>query len=66
MNEERNKFGGWEPNPGKPGEYRAKVVTGPVTPDFASFAEQPRASRDLSEWIKVKLEQLFNIGTSIK
>jgi hypothetical protein len=66
MNEERNKFGGWEQNPGKPGEFRAKIVTGPVTPDFADFAEESRARWDLVEWLKVKLGHLLNKGTSIK
>jgi hypothetical protein len=66
MNEERNKFGGWEENPQKPGEYRARMVTGPVTPDFANFAEESRTRWDFGEWLKVKLGQLLNKGTSIK
>jgi hypothetical protein len=66
MNEERNKFGGWEPKPGKPGEYRAKVVTGSVTPDFANFAEESRARWDFGEWLKVKLGHLLNKRPSIK
>lgn len=65
MNEERNKFGGWEPT-GKPGEYRASMITGPATPDFENFAEQSRARWDVGEWVKVKLKQLLDKRTPAK
>lgn len=59
-NGERGMFGGWEPVPGKSGEYRAKVVEVPVTPQFAQFSEQSRASWDVVEWLKVKIKQSLN------
>jgi len=66
MNEERSRFGGWEPRPGKPGEYRPSMVSGPVTPGFVNFTKQAEVMRDLGEWLKVKLRQLLNKGTPIK
>ena len=56
MNKERSVFGGWEAVPGKPGEYRVKVITGSVTSEFAT----PRriTSRDIVEWLRVKIKQL--------
>ena len=58
MKNERSNFGGWEPVSGKPGEFRGKMVTGPVDPEFAAHAEQSRARWDLIEWLKVKIKQL--------
>jgi hypothetical protein len=66
MDKERSTFGGWEQVPGKPGEYKANVVTGPVTPEFAKFAEESRARWDIVEWLKVKIKQLSDRATPIK
>jgi hypothetical protein len=63
MSRERSNFGGWEPVLGRPGEYRGKMVTGPVDPEFAEHAEQSRARWDLVEWLKVKIRQLSDKQT---
>jgi hypothetical protein len=51
---ERNLFGGWEENPKEPGVFRARIVSGPVTPEFKLFSEESRARWDLIEYLKVK------------
>ena len=64
MGKERNVFGGWEPVSGKPGEYRAKPVGVPVTPEFIDFSKQSRARWDVVEWLKVKIKQFSDRKTS--
>jgi hypothetical protein len=59
-------FGGWEPVPGKSGEFRAKVVEVPITPQFAQFSEQSRARWDIGEWLKTKIKQASNGKTPTK
>jgi hypothetical protein len=60
MRNERSNFGGWEPVSGRPGEFRGKMVTGPVTPEFAKFSEESRARWDVVEWLKLKFKRLLN------
>lgn len=57
VNKERTIFNGWEPVPGKPGEYRAAATRGFVTPEFRNFTEESRTGWNLIEWIKVKMKQ---------
>ena len=66
MGNERNVFGGWEPVAGKPGEYKAKMVTVSVTPEFTKFAEESRARWDVVEWLKIKIKHLSDRVTPTK